>query len=704
MEIREFAERVLLAGTLAEKLAAPPVREMTDEQRGGPFVVPGGPGRPAGLHFSKRGERARLPRADELHNDEARAVLLHAFANHELLAVELMALALLKFPDAPPAFRRGLAHTLREEQVHTQLYIDRMAASGLKFGDLPVNGFFWNNISGMATPLQYVSHLSLTFEQANLDYARHYGQLFHRIGDTETGALLDRIYHDEIAHVGYGLKWFRRWKDPSRQDWEAWQDTMTFPLSAARAKGNAPFNREGRLKAGFSEDFIESLELFSHSRGRTPWVGFFNPSAEACALTRDAATARKDPSTAALARDLDLLPAFSLHAEDVVLVRRVPDPAHLRYLRAAGVALPQFEVLEKDCTLAPESPLWSRKLGRLRPWGWSADSSGLLRGLLPNAGEAAFASAPWDDEIRALYAKTTATAAACTLAAEQGFPDETFGVTAHDESAIEATLRSLAAAGHAVACFKAPFGIAGRGMFRAPTTGLTERELTWLRPVLHVQGAVVVEPWLDRIADFSCQYELVPGTLPRLKGQVHLLNDAGGRFLACATAPAFTRLLPPEAARCLSACGAEPLYHHVIPQLLATLPGLNRLHGCLGIDAFLYRDAAGAVRLRPLVEINPRMTMGRVALDLRRFVDPSKNAKFRIVHRRALLVEGHKSIAAYGELLHLTEPPVMAGTSSGRRLVSGSLVLNDATRAEAFLAILTVSQTPSGALRLHANP
>ena len=61
-------------------------------------------------------------------------------------------------------------------------------------------------------------------------------------------------------------------------------------------------------------------------------------------MTRSAATAGQDPATASLARDLDVLPAFSLHAEDVVLVRKMPGADHLRRLREAGVALPQFEV------------------------------------------------------------------------------------------------------------------------------------------------------------------------------------------------------------------------------------------------------------------------------------------------------------------------------------------------------------------------
>ena len=55
--------------------------------------------------------------------------LLHFFANHELLATELMALVLLKFPDAPAAFRKGVLETLKDEQEHTRLYIERMKAS-----------------------------------------------------------------------------------------------------------------------------------------------------------------------------------------------------------------------------------------------------------------------------------------------------------------------------------------------------------------------------------------------------------------------------------------------------------------------------------------------------------------------------------------------------------------------------------------------
>ena len=45
--------------------------------------------------------------------------------------LELMALALLKFPDAPESFRTGLLNTLKEEQIHTRIYMHRMKQCGL---------------------------------------------------------------------------------------------------------------------------------------------------------------------------------------------------------------------------------------------------------------------------------------------------------------------------------------------------------------------------------------------------------------------------------------------------------------------------------------------------------------------------------------------------------------------------------------------
>lgn len=678
MELREFALRVLLSDSLEEKLAAP-AESLTDDDPGPALLTPEAPGRPVALRMALRGDRVELPPERELHRDEPRAVLLHLFANHELLATELMALAILKFPDAPRAFRRALVQTLKEEQIHTRLYMERIARCGLTFGDLPVNGFFWRHVSGMESPLDYVSRLSLTFEQANLDYSRHFSGVFARLGDTDTAALMQRIYEDEIGHVGCGLRWFRKWKQSGESDWEAWKKVLHFPLSPARARGNVPFNAEGRRRAGLDDQFIASLEVFAQSRGRTPGVFLFNPCAERCALTRDAGAARTDRTTAGMARDLDLLPLLLCHEEDVVLVQRRPSDDHLRSLKAAGLHSADFEVLDVSSRIARDSQLRRRKLSALRPWGWSADSAAILE---PLAGKSH--AIPWNEAVRTLYAKTTAAALLAGLREEMPQAAALAGTSAvsRDEtvSAIAAWLEN----GHASVIIKAPWSLAGRAMLRVTALPLPETQVSWIDSTLTEQGSLVVEPWLDRIADFSVHYDVIPDHPPKLRGMVRLHNDSGGRFIACTAARRFSRLLPPEAARFLHESRTEEFYEDVLPRHLAAVIGDSGLRGWLGVDAFLHRDAAGGMLLRPVVEINPRCTMGRITLEARRFAAPESPVAWRIYYQRHVREAGCRTLAEFAARIRAQHPVVM----EQGRLLSGAVCVNDPATAEKFLGVL----------------
>ena len=325
MELREFAEQVLFATTLEAKLYTPAV--ITDERPGTAIQPPTSPGRPEGLGFKPQGGGGGdFPGIHRLEDQQERGRLLHFFANHELLATKLMALVLLRFPEAPAAFRRGVFQTLKDEQEHTRMYVQRMNGCGIQFGELPVSGYFWRSVSTMDTPMDYVASLSLTFEQANLDFCRHFEQGFKQVGDAATAALLDRIYRDEIAHVAYGLKWFRRWKNPDESDWAAFCRQLKFPLSPNRAKG-IQLNVEGRKAAGFDLRFIDELNVYSHSKGRTPSVFWFNPFSEGRIAQGKSFTPVKAQQL--LASDLANLPQFLARQDDLVLVPRRPS-AHLR--------------------------------------------------------------------------------------------------------------------------------------------------------------------------------------------------------------------------------------------------------------------------------------------------------------------------------------------------------------------------------------
>ena len=184
---------------------------------------------------------------------------MHRFGGHELLAVEIMAFALLAFPDAPRSFRMGLANTLREEQNHVQLYITQMERLGLKFGDLPLFKHFWKQTEYLTCPIKYVSMMSLTFEMANLDFAPHYGASFKRNGDVDSYELMKQILRDEISHVRFGMRWIQKLKTTDQDAFELYKESITPHLPLKRARGFV-FQEAHREAAGVPDHWIASLK------------------------------------------------------------------------------------------------------------------------------------------------------------------------------------------------------------------------------------------------------------------------------------------------------------------------------------------------------------------------------------------------------------------------------------------------------------
>lgn len=256
MELRDWAVRILSADTLDEKLFTPDT--FTDHCPGEPLIF-SEPVRPAGMQFRRHTSREKLPAFHEHRHPDKRAICLHRFAGHELLAVEIMACALLKFPSAPKHFRRGVANTLREEQVHVRLYIERMEAMGLKFGDLPLYKHFWSHVPHLTCPIRYVSLMSLTFEMANLDFAPMYGKSFERAGDEASAALMQRILEDEISHVSFGINWLNKLKKDEEESWDVWEQNLPSLMTPARAKGFV-LHEEPRRRAGVPESWIQKLK------------------------------------------------------------------------------------------------------------------------------------------------------------------------------------------------------------------------------------------------------------------------------------------------------------------------------------------------------------------------------------------------------------------------------------------------------------
>jgi len=642
MEIRAYAERVLTSEALADKLLPP--GPLTDAHPGDAGRLPETPARPEGLRFVEIRARAPLPRPGELADPAARVVLLHAFANHELLAMELMARLLLRGLALPAAFRRGLAHILHEEQIHLGLYLDRLAAHGARFGELPVNRFLWDCVAPAEGVRDFCARMGLTFEAANLDHALDWATALRRAGDEESAAVLDRVYRDELGHVRHALHWFKAELPEGADLWATWTGLLSLPLSPERARGRV-LSVEARRQAGFDEDFIEALSLASFSKGRLPTVRLFNPDAEAQVAAGDPAFLPQGPAEA-LARDLDLLPAQLAVRDDVVVVRRPPRPAFLRQLQAAGMTLPQIVVAPDPCRLG-ESELLGRKIGAIDPWAWSPASAAWVAPLLP--GLRAGAQAAWQERWRDLYSKVTAHQELLGLLALQACDDglvtaSELGASASSEAEVRELAAGILARGYGSALIKAAFGTAGRGGRRLRSAAAGEADRRWLAAAL-AQGPVVVQPWLDRVLDLSFHLDVAMDGTVAWRGGTRFFTTASGRYQGTWVGPVQTDV-PTPILRFLHQDGRDPRWLHRLSRTVADRVGARAAAlgyaGPIGIDAFVYRRGE-ELRLQPLVEINPRTTMGRVGLALRARLASGVEGLFVVLSRSDLKQAGYNS-------------------------------------------------------------
>ena len=253
----DFARSILEGVNLSDKLLSSSVEWETWQS----YDLPDLPGRGSVIAFSEK--QSKFPKGQNLHEIDKKAMALHSFANHELLAIEMMAAALLIYPhenEEHIRFKRGILTALKDEQKHLKLYIGRLEELGYQFGDFPLNNFFWRQMEKLKTPDNYAAVMALTFEAANLDFAQYYAALFREMGDLRTANILDIVLEDEIGHVAFGAHWMKKWRE-DKTLWQYYLDSLPWPLTPARSKG-IHFDSAIHQKAMNDLDFIKDLEAY----------------------------------------------------------------------------------------------------------------------------------------------------------------------------------------------------------------------------------------------------------------------------------------------------------------------------------------------------------------------------------------------------------------------------------------------------------
>ena len=146
---------------------------------------------------------------------------------------------------------------------------------------------------------------------------------------------------------------------------------------------------------------------------------------------------------------------------------------------------------------------------------------------------------------------------------------------------------------------KAAWSAAGRDRAYGSGPTLDEQTRTRVTRLLARCGALVVEPWCERLVDVG-----IAGHVGQpLPAPHHLLVDPRGGFRGIAIAT--PDLLPAERAQL-----------DTVAVVCSTALARAGYRGAFGIDAFAYRDAAGERRFQPLCELNARYTFGHVTREL----------------------------------------------------------------------------------------
>lgn len=714
MELADFAQTILCEPALNKKLESP---SSFSDQKPGPLTrLPDLPARDEALRFYREAGHARLsfPSDNALHTKTARALVFHAFANHELLAMELMALAILKFPTAPASFRLGLARCITEEQSHLRLYLQRMQDLGIDFGDHPVNGFFWNVLKNMKSPLDFVTGMSLTFEQANLDFSSHYQKVFHALGDELSANIMERVYREEVGHVKFGVQWLEKWRPPTDDQWKFYCANLPLPLTPQRAKG-IHFDSRHRENTGLTPEFVNQLESYSHSRGRPPEVFVFNSSCELewSAFLKNQSTFQAPKFQDEIASDLASLMMFLGHQEDVVALPVPPSAGMIRQWREWGFGIPHFLPYEKSKPEALSAELKAFKIKSFEPWGWSPV---IAQDLQPFRSAVLNRKTDWppsnDDEWRKLAAcfqKTSACELLRTfLSANSRWkselcPSHVVGKVCFDWQSTLCAIEALKAEKPQPVVLKAPLGSSGYAMIRILTDSPDPQQKAWVEKILRTQGAIVIEPWLERIADFSAQLEVDrntddPSKRVRYLGFTRMLADKRGQYAGHQLGKKFEDIPADIRRRVLQTVDGIPSLYQLL-QNSAEHVGQwlweQGFQGPAGVDAFLYRcPETGQPRLKPIVEVNARYTMGRIALELEKYLATGVSAKWVHMSKPRLAKLGFFDWVSWLDDLRARHPMEVvpaAEPTSKPRLRSGVFPTNDPAQAKSFLSVLLVT-------------
>jgi uncharacterized ferritin-like protein (DUF455 family) len=163
-----------------------------------------------------------------------------------------------EYPESPWEMKLELAHQIWDEARHAVMCADRLVELGGHLGQFPYHHRVWEHSIAGKNPAERFITTQRIHEGNGIDQTLLARDALAEVGDYESSQVMDYILADEVLHVRSGNVWLERFTSGPEEREELLR-RVEERLGISASKGGPPLNREGRLKAGFTEIELDWL-------------------------------------------------------------------------------------------------------------------------------------------------------------------------------------------------------------------------------------------------------------------------------------------------------------------------------------------------------------------------------------------------------------------------------------------------------------
>ncbi len=355
-------------------------------------------------------------------------------------------------------------------------------------------------------------------------------------------------------------------------------------------------------------------------------IFLFNPTCE-FAIANGSPNWQPNSLLQKMEADLSVLPLFFAKKNDFVLADKMPSSEFIENLQRTSVEIPNF-ILKNEATCNRQFIQLPKN--QLLPWGWSPAAHQFLFPLKELCSPE-FRQSPvfnWKPEHREITSRKFAldilTQVSKSINADFLFPSELYPKICITQNDFENTFKQWGKI-----MVKAPWSSSGRGLQPITKTPVHQKVWEKVLGIVREQGYAIAEPYLKKVLDLAFLFQLKKGKAGFLGISNFCTNQKGqyeGNYIN--GLPLTTDKSIAEFANTVEREIREPLAKAIEKSKMAVF-----YEGVFGVDALVYTDESGKLKINPCLEINVRHTMGLLSLQLEKLVQPGIKGMFRIFYQ-----------------------------------------------------------------------